>query len=575
MNRPTELVCAWLDAAARILRRDRLFVLCVLGGLATLAVGVVCNDRPGNDVASCYAPEVREFALANWTGAFFHMTPPLVIVAAGALAALGVPAFGALKAVSALLFLAGLWPLSRLLRRLLPADYVSWGCLLYIASPRLLRYAVAGTLESAKLFFLLWAIVLLLDGVERGNWKRWVALAAALAGLSLSRADGVFFLPFFAAGMVFLALWNRWRPASAEADDNPAGAHQGKTLTTRNAAGLRPPAGSLLRSLTGSGGRILALFALVLLFCLPQLWYIYKATGAPALDSRQTWRMKTLLAPFADESPAQSFKHKPNDTTSARPVPEEDQPTAWRSVRETFKGLDMFWLALAAIGVILRLRRRSWSREESVFLALIVYNAVLFAANGFITKRYTATTAPFLLAWAVPAAVFLRHTVLNRIHRHAFSLVVAVVVLAGAWSGLAKVRSVLVGKPNPERRFGAWVVPNRARLLQPDAVSLVSHPVLPEYHNGRRPIVAAAAPQYAYWAEGDWAILDSGYIHPLSSVMNTLTRSRAELVVVDGEFRAICPEFTGELPGFSRLQEPNAAPLFEVYQRTGPLAPVK
>ena len=554
MNVPT-IVESW--------KRSPVFLASVLGGFALLLVGVFGNDRPGTDVAICYAPQVREFAVGNWAAAFFHVTPPLVIVLAGVLAMLvGGSAFAALKVVSAALFLAGLWPLRRLLARVLPERYVAWGCVLYVISPRLSRYALAGTLESAKLFFLLWGLVLLFACVEKRSWRYVVGLALALAGLALSRAEGIFMVPFFAAGLVLLPAW-----------------------TTRHAAtGWQRPA------LTGLGQAAVVL-ALLFLLCLPQLLYVYRITGTPALDSRQTMRIRSLLksplslsfptpvsapaalpVPAAPTAPSEAVTPAvappPPPAVVMRPVPAEDRVTPVRNVREAFKGLDMFWVALAAVGIVLRLRRRAWSLTDTALLALILYNVALFAANGFITKRYTATTAPFILAWAVDGVVLLRSRYLDRVHRRAFAAVITAVVLISAWNGLVKVRKWAGAAPNPAREFGEWVQQNRAQLVTSSTVQLISDRVTMDYHNGRRPIIAATSPQYAYWAAGDLILIEGDRIYPLPQVQARLAASVAELVVVDEEFREACPDFRGNLPGFAALPDQPGISGVTVFRRT-------
>ena len=224
---------------------ERLFRAALALTLVASALAVLLNDGPCNDVASVYARQVRELAAGRWAGAFFHMTPPLVIVLAGLLAKLAIPPFAALKIVSGAFFVAGLWPLRRLLRRALqcystlsygsqavgvqpsgcPEDtlkrelqlrpechpqmtgrhraqgvlasehqpggpphrpeprcgssrLVGWACILYAVSPLVLRAATKGTLETAKVWLLLWVAVAVLEYGETQG-QRWLLAAAA------------------------------------------------------------------------------------------------------------------------------------------------------------------------------------------------------------------------------------------------------------------------------------------------------------------------------------------------------------------------------------------------------------
>jgi len=487
----------------------------LIAGLLMLT-GVLFDQDPTNDVASCYARQVREFAAGNWPGAFHHMTPPLVIVLGGMIAKLGIPPFAALKIVSGLFFIAGLWPLSRILRRMAPASLAGWGCLLYAVSPRLVRYAAVGLLDSVKLFFLLWLVDQLLAYAEEQKTRPACWLGVAAGGLALARGEGIFFLPLVLAGMLLLPWFKPCPPVTG-----------GPSRLTRAIRSIWQ--GILVVGIAG-------------LLCLPQILYIQSTTGYPALDSRQTKRVQIMLGKWFPSRATQFTARVPDTPTQVlgRPrtdIPPEDVITPWRNFREAVKGLDHFLLALAALGLAWKLRRRQWCAADVLCAGIIAYNIVLFAVNGFITKRYTAVTAPFLLAWSVQGAAFLKVDLFDRFHRRLFPIAAVGVILGFAVNSAKN----LVKLDNPPRQFARWLAPHRSAFIKPSPIRLVSDPHGKEYHDGRQPLIAATTAQYSFWAKADWVGIPHRRWFTPDEVRLLLCRRQADLLVVDADLRGVCP----------------------------------
>ena len=532
-------------AAVRWYEGKGMFRVAVALTVMAAVLGVLFAGRPANDVAGCYARQVREFAAGNWPAAFFHMSPPLVIVLAGLLAKLAVPPFAALKIMSGAFFVAGLWPLRRLLQRALAPKHVAWGCLLYAVCPRLIRYATMGTLDSAKAFFLLWLAVALLEYSESRRWKPLLLGAVAAACFALARPEAVFFLPLF-----LVCLWG---------------------LSFSASRWLRRPLG-VWRTVRDTG-----VFVLVAgLLCLPQVLYVQKACGYPALDSRQATVIQRALA-------AAGLGHPPSlppaPTAGLQPradILPEDVHSFGRNIRETIKGLDNVLLCLALIGIVPLLRRRGWGRTDTVCLAIILYNIALFLANGFVTKRYITPTTPFLLAWSVAGIVVLKTRVLDRLHRRLFAVVAVVFIVISVGDGLSRARPAWPPKRDQARELGRWLAAHRQEPVKTRPVALVSNPVwiLDEYHDGRQPIVACTKPQYAFWAEADWVSIGGDVVYPCERLVQRLQERQVDLLIADADFLLSCPEFN---PGDARFAKVAGIPSSvncEVY-RVLPKSPTK
>jgi len=498
----------------------RLFVAAVLLAAVLMAIAVGFHRDPSNDVSNYYGRLVREFAAGRWSGAFFHLIPPLVPSLAGVVAWLGVPPFAALKLVSGAFFVAGLWPLARLLRRALPADQAAWGCLIYAVAPRLVGYAGMGLLDSAKTFFLLWLADQWLVYVERPRRRTLVWLGIGLAGLSLTRGEGLFFLP-----LVLLGILSRpWL----------AGVVTG--VPVRSWRALVP---AVVHSLAVAG--------IVGLLCLPWALHVRAVTGWPALDSRQTQILRAVLSrclPGRVSPSPPSYWGQAPEAMGQAPVDirPEDRRTPMRSAREAVKGLEPLFLGLTAIGVAAGGRRRRWGRVDAACLAAILFNLILFACRGFITKRYIGTTVPFLLPWAVPGLAWLRVRLLDRLHPRLFPALGVVAVLAFA----AEQADDLIALDTPPEQFARWLEPRRHAVGKAQPVRLVSAPHGKDYHDGRLPIIGATTSQYAFRAAADWVHISHRRRFTPDEVRILLCRQHADLLIVDRDLRRTCPALDPE-----------------------------
>ncbi|MEI8079228.1 MAG: hypothetical protein WCH61_06330, partial [bacterium] len=432
---------------------------------------------------------------------------------------LGLSAFTAVKLASAGFFVAGLWPLARLLRRLVPAPLVGWGCLLYATNPQLVRFAPSGLLDPAKTFFLLWLAALLLAYGEQSTlrWRHIFGISLTFAGLALARAEGVFFLPLIAIAMIGLPVWQ-----------TPAGA--GTRLKT-SLQGMRD---------------VMTVMLLAALLCLPQLLYVKSVTGTPALDSRQATKIQQLIRNYL---PADT--RGGHDAVAALPavppvvgrprndIPARDVVTPWRNFRLSLQGLDPFLLALAALAMVGKFRRRDWSCADTLCLAFILYNVALFASTGFIIKRYTMTTIPLVIGWAVLGAAVLKTRGLDRLHPALFPVVALGVLAVSAVSATSK----FFHRDNPPRRFGQWLEMRRGEFTKAVPVILTSDPQSAEYHDGRQPLVAASTPQYAFWAAADWIKISHKRMYTPDELRVLIMAQGADLLVVDADLLTICPTF--------------------------------
>jgi hypothetical protein len=422
---------------------------------------------------------------------------------------------------------------------------------LYAIAPRLVRYSGAGLLESAKVFFLLWGVVLTLEQVERRRPITAVWVGVCAAGLCLARGEGVFLLPLFVAYLLLLPAWQCWRDAGEPG------------------ARLRRLMSEALVSV-----RLLGLSGMVcLLLCVPQLLYIRAVTGYAALDSRQAAVVQRTLVQLRlteagdAESAAAKYMESTRQGQPRRDARAEDTVTLGRNLREAVKGLDLFILGLALVGLGPRLYRRQAGVDDLVAAGVILYNTALFAGVGYITKRYTMPTMPFLLGWSAAGVSILRQRLFLRLPASAFRNTVAVVVGVSLWHGLSSVRARWGARqPDPACEFGRWLAPRRAALTKAQPVRLVSDAGGLDYHDGRQPIVAATYPQYAFWAAADYVGIPHDRLMDVDELRRLLAEKQVDLLVVDDDLRLTCPDFRPDVPWLDPVPDTPANAGFRVFR---------
>ncbi len=514
MSEPLSPKASTIARLASLYNRENGFFLLALGLTASsMILHLVASDEVSNDVASLYGPVVRELGELNWGRAFFHLNSPSVSLAAGMLAVLGFSPLTSLQIVSSGFFIGGLWPLRSIMRNVLTERQAGLACLLYAVTPRLIRYGGTGMIDSAKVFFLLLAAAALFAYARsfRKRYLAWLALAAA--GLALSRGEGVLFAGFFGAWAIVLVRLHH----------------------------NREPWRQFLPRILGHSALFVFLF---LLPCLPQLLYIHSQTGYYALDSRQAFIIERIAARGnpAKVSTKNYYAHAGASDLQAKTIEDSyDVLDGKRNVKESIKGLHPVFLLLGLAGLTTLAVRRRITSCDVVFLSIIGYNLLIFAALGFITKRYIVPTVPFELSWVVTALTLVP---LNRPRWRRTGIAVLAVLCLVLWvDGNKRVRDAL-RKPNPEREVGVWIAANRHRFISGDETRLDSTFVPIAYHNGRIPVIMAAAPHYAFWGQTDHVQLNTKCVYRYDQLLAEIRRNHVVLIVADADFHESCPEFS-------------------------------
>lgn len=213
------------------------------------------------------------------------------------------------------------------------------------------------------------------------------------------------------------------------------------------------------------------------------------------------------------------------------------------AIEEIFKGFYPVYLLFVVPAIFLRWRRRQWQREETLLLAfIVVYNAILLATLGWVTKRYVIIIMPLMLGWAGLGIVSFGGWLklkLPKAGNAVIGTVAVLAVLAGLWDGSKEVRRRLTGS----RRVEAESVLACSRWLRenavdtPGAVGLKS--TLTYYQNGRLPVVCAIDPTVAMFADADF-IAPRPAKCKLGQFIKACRLKRADYVIWSPRLAAVC-----------------------------------
>ncbi len=374
------------------------------------------NDIPQRDVAARYAPMAEAFASGDFLYAFHPRTGFCHTVFAGSLAWLfSCDGFMAAK-ISSLIFMAlGVFPLYGLARRIYSERVAVFSLFAYVLSSQVMRLAYSGLRDSCKVFFILLAAYgLIVIFQERKRLSGYLLLAAAAAGGVLTRGDLVVFMSaLFFWGLVLEYALNRF-PGRSLAGSLLAFALCLPSIFLHEwTVGAAVPEMRFAVLFEKAFGRLplkmdtILLFAAGVLLFFLLAWVVRKfvdgkhagkvATGALALVL-----LATGLRVFSKDFEAAGMF----------------MDFLGGVVKGIFPAVAVFAIA----GIVLRIRRRQWKKEDSILAALLIGHNVLLILQIFffdkylyVSVRYLLPAVPLELPWAVLGAMELRTFLLRKV----------------------------------------------------------------------------------------------------------------------------------------------------------------
>ena len=264
--------------------------------------------------------------------------------------------------------------LYKFLRLFVTSKSATWGCMLFIFAPKLLRFSGTGLLESTRDFFLVSAFYLLFKSWNSpSRWVHWVLFGLSLGFLSLSRGEGIVFAGGLGIGLLL----------------TPSVSWRNFNQVLKNI--FRPVV-------------ITVIVALAVMS--PTLIQNYKVTGFPVTDARQISIIR--LIPGANKCFKLKNTVRANDS---RILPHPPLSQGVSTAEANLERLQSFlpnlirgayepYLILALAGIIMIIRNRKWRRE---FTFIVVY-CILISCSYIpysVAHRYFVFIIPLFMVFTL------------------------------------------------------------------------------------------------------------------------------------------------------------------------------
>ena len=355
--------------------QKKVFLFSIAIGVLLSLLAIFFTHDIYRDVAGVYALNAREIGNGCFAEGWVGRVPMLNILLAGGLVFLGFEAFCATITISSAFYVLTLFPLRSLLERYLTPLQAAWGCILFVTAPKLIRFSISGLIDSGRYFFLITAVIyfLRLCDDDKKRWKNILFCGLSLAGLSVSRGEGVILAPCIIVALPVLA-WLKKRMSIKE---------------------LRPFFVSTL--LTGT-----VWFAGISPFCAINLHY----NKAFATDMR--------IPHFLSMAPREQNEMPELKTNKKASLPARFS----KVINDTSRGGYEPYMILSVLGAFLLLRRKKWNWEYTFFLGIVLLHLLIYLAIGS-AYRYGIYMIPLLMPLTMTGVDFLRsryeHFTHNRI----------------------------------------------------------------------------------------------------------------------------------------------------------------
>ena len=445
-----------MDIKKYLIQNKILTVSAAIALFVSLAHIFFCADV-FNDIAGSYGPMAGAFGAGDWESAFPENVPPLLPSLAGLFCMAGINTLTALIIVSSLFYILAIFPLYHFLKLYLKPEYAAFGCLLYVAAPKIIRFSCTGLPDAGRNFFLISAVWLLLSYFRKNSAMKLAFLALCLSGLVLVRAEGVIYLPLFLIWFIVMH------------------------FRTRGTASFSTSTFALLKKLA-------LILILLLIVVSPRMCQVYSLTGIPAIDSRQSdviSALRDLSLPVIESDDAVVLPGpgaKPHHVIISRLA----------VLLECFcSGSYELYLALAVVGIMLLRKRNEITLEHWIIFSFVICNAIIFFVI-VMSERFFNINTMLLMPFTVMACLAIYDFLCSKGMRQVALIGVTILAAAQVCIGANNAFSL---RQNDRPKVGKWIMEKQAGLLQETGKNDVV----------RKLVILSDKPQYAFWANAEWA----------------------------------------------------------------------
>lgn len=372
------------------------------------------------DTAGVYAFYAAEIGKGNFREGIVSNVPMLNIILGGLLARCGVEVMTALTIVSCFFYMATLFPLRSFLERYVSPLMAVWGCVLYVCAPPLIQYSCVPLLESARIFFMISALLFFFRCADKPEWKSALLCGLSCGALTAARGEGIVISGALLAGYLpFLVLFRRQKICK-------------KQVCT---------------------------FLLIVLCCLGALLPFcainYAKSGYFVPDTR--------AVEFADKISALFRNAREEGVKEASQVfmSEEEGNTSWSAkignvISGMFRGGYEGYVPFALLGLILVLRRRQWKADYFVLFGIFIMLCVVYTLIVS-SYRYHLYLIPLFMMFTLTGLFFVTGS-LCRMNQGkwipAVTFLCALILFAQVGCGIRKAFSK---RGETFRQAGTWI----------------------------------------------------------------------------------------------------------------------
>ncbi|MBR2358204.1 MAG: glycosyltransferase family 39 protein [Lentisphaeria bacterium] len=374
------------------------------------------------DTAHVYAVFTRSIGEGNFAEGIATQVPMLNITLAGLLAYCGVEAVKALTLVAGIFYLATCFPLRKLLERYVSPLAAAWGCVLYVSAPKMIRFACAPLLDSARIFFLIAAILYFLRSSEEPKIKNAVLFGISAGFMAAARGEGIITTAALLGGYwLFLLIFRsnvQWKKQFIMLP----------TAMICTMAALAP-------------------------FCAMN----YSQSGYFTPDARMVSYIKRALAKPAPKKATAPAPEKPGEAKFVSYSKDlSDKKDLGHDLSCFVRGSYELYLALAALGLLLLIKRKQMSSDYWLFAGVSLIQFAVYMATVS-AQRYYLFLIPLFMMFTLTGADFIRRQIIKYVpcKLHIFCAIgVAAILLGQIANGVKRAYS---SKGKDFQAAGKWI----------------------------------------------------------------------------------------------------------------------
>lgn len=332
-------------------------------------------DRVTFRDSSEYVAIIEDFKNGAYERAFPKHLPVLYTVFAGLIAKTSLlPSHLSLWFVSGVFTALSVFPLYGILKKCVPRAWAPWGILLFATFPYLIKNNVAPLIDSVRTFFFLFSLYLVFTTWKKFDFGRLILLGISLACLTLGRAEGILL-----TGVICIVYVVKI---------------------------FREPHRNFAKKILRSSVCVGLPLLLVLGISFPRMKQMSAITGYPAIDSRQSNAIKSLveeLSPPKKQTPPRkvTYSYENNGGANAVSTDPKEFFLQEKFLQAIIRSLYYPLIPFTLFGLFLWLKRKRYGLYfKLLLLSFVLYNLVFFVLRAAIA-RYLLTNAAIMMPFTL------------------------------------------------------------------------------------------------------------------------------------------------------------------------------